>query len=38
MKKVFIITGTSRGIGKQLAEFYLSKGHQVRDAVEENQK
>ena len=29
MKKFFIITGTSRGIGKQLAEFYLSKGHQV---------
>ena len=29
MKKVFIITGTSKGIGKKLAEYYLSKGHQV---------
>lgn len=29
MKKVFIITGTRKGIGKQLAEHYLSLGHIV---------
>jgi 3-oxoacyl-[acyl-carrier protein] reductase len=27
--KVIIITGTRKGIGKQLAEFYLSQGHTV---------
>ena len=29
MKKVFIITGTRKGIGRQLAEYYLAKGHIV---------
>lgn len=29
MKKIFIITGTSKGIGKQLVEHYLSEGHHV---------
>jgi 3-oxoacyl-[acyl-carrier protein] reductase len=29
MNKVFIITGTRKGIGKQLAEHYLSLGHFV---------
>ncbi|MEN8220526.1 MAG: SDR family oxidoreductase [Pseudomonadota bacterium] len=29
MAKVFIITGTRKGIGKQLAEYYLSQGHIV---------
>ena len=29
MKKIFVITGTSKGIGKKLAEFYLSKGFSV---------
>jgi len=29
MNKVFIITGTRKGLGKQLAEYYLSKGHKV---------
>ena len=29
MKKFFIITGTSKGIGKQLAAHYLSQGHKV---------
>ena len=29
MKKVFIITGTRKGIGKQLAKYYLEKEHEV---------
>ena len=29
MKPVTIITGTSRGIGKFLAEHYVAKGHHV---------
>jgi 3-oxoacyl-[acyl-carrier protein] reductase len=29
MKDVFVITGTRKGIGKELAEHYLSKGHIV---------
>lgn len=29
MSKVFIITGTRTGIGKQLAEYYLGLGHRV---------
>ena len=29
MNKIFIITGTRKGIGKQLAEHYLSLGHIV---------
>ena len=29
MSKIFIITGTRKGIGKQLAEHYLSLGHTV---------
>ena len=27
--KIFLITGTSRGIGKYLAEYYLKKGNKV---------
>ena len=29
MEKIFIITGTRKGIGKQLAEHYLQLGHFV---------
>ena len=29
MKKVFIITGTSNGIGRYLAEYFLAEGHMV---------
>lgn len=29
MRKVFIITGTRKGIGKQLAKYYIEKGHAV---------
>lgn len=29
MSLVFVITGTRKGLGKQLAEFYLSNGHTV---------
>ena len=29
MSKVFLITGTRKGIGRELAEYYLSKGHRV---------
>jgi 3-oxoacyl-[acyl-carrier protein] reductase len=29
MSKIFIITGTRKGIGKQLAEHYLNEGHVV---------
>lgn len=29
MSKVFLITGTRKGIGRDLAEYYLCKGHRV---------
>lgn len=29
MSKVFLITGTRKGIGRELAEYYLAKGHRV---------
>lgn len=29
MSSSYIITGTRKGLGKQLAEYYLAKGHQV---------